>query len=421
MTQIQGARARHTRVLSVAGVTVIGTLCGVYIISQFLRVSVGVIAPNLASEIGLSAVELGFLSSAFFVAFAGAQLPLGVAIDRFGPKRCMLFCAALMVLGSLVFAYGATARDLVLGRILLGFGTASFFMAPLAIYARWFAPEKFSTVTGIHLGIGSLGTLLATAPLAFAVAAVGWRATFVGVGGISVVAAFIVLALVRDDPPGALIERPRESVRESLVGIWKAMGAPSVGRLFALNLATYSSFLLVVGLWGGPYLTHHYGLDLKGRGEILFIPALTQIAGAFFWGPMDRVFRRHKAPVLIGAGSTALLLLALGFFGTLPMVALVTLLAAFGFTSAYMPVLIAHGRSLFPPPLIGRGITLLNMGSMAGVFLSQSVSGALIGLFPSVDGVYPLDAYRLVFALQGLLLAAACLLYSGARDPYARD
>ena len=132
------------------------------------------------------AAQIGLLSSIYFLCFAAAQLPLGVALDRFGPRLCMLVSLAVTVLGCIVFALAHSASGLVLGRALLGLGTASFLMAPMALYARWFPPERFSTLAGIQLGVGSLGALFATAPLAHATASFGWRATFLGVGAASI-------------------------------------------------------------------------------------------------------------------------------------------------------------------------------------------------------------------------------------------
>jgi MFS family permease len=420
MASQSGGSRHYAQILSAAGLAILGSLCSIYIVSQFLRSSVGVIAPNLADEIGLSASDLGLLSSAFFFAFAAAQLPLGVAIDRFGPKSCILACAAFIVVGSVFFALAMSTTGLVFARMLLGLGSASFFMAPLALYARWFAPQRFSTLTGIHLGVGSLGTLLATAPLAFAAAAAGWRAVFFGVAVITIVIAANVGIFVRDDPPGRTASRRNETFRQSVAGVVDAMRIPSVGRLFLVHLSIYSSFLLIVGLWGAPYLTHHYGYDLKGRGELLFVPALMQMFGSFFWGPMDRVFAGHKLPVLLGSAGTLATLVALATFGTIPEAALWAAFAILGFSSAVTPVLVAHGKSLFPAALLGRGITLLNLGTMGGVFLSQLVSGVVIDLFPSENGVYPLEAYRTVFGLQAVFLLAACIAYAGADDPAAR-
>src|SRR5438105_14116785 len=117
-------------------VPLVGALAAIYLVSQFLRNSVGVIAPDLASEIGLSAGEIGLLSSAFFFAFAAAQLPLGIAIDRYGPQRCMLVCAGIALTGTIEFARAATPTGLIAARILMGLGSSCYLMAPLALYAR---------------------------------------------------------------------------------------------------------------------------------------------------------------------------------------------------------------------------------------------------------------------------------------------
>src|SRR5262245_13916817 len=400
-----------------AVVSLVGALIAIYLVSQFLRSSIGVIAPDLAAEVGLSAAEIGLLSSAFFFAFAAVQLPLGMAIDRFGPKTCLLVCATITVVGTVLFASATSPLGLIVARTLLGLGSCSSFMAPLAIYARRFPPHRFATLTGLQLGLGSIGTLLATAPLAFAAAMVGWRATFLGVGVITTVIALLVAAAVDDGRDGDAATRRRESLRDSVAGVAEVLRTPSVGHLFLVHLTGYSSFALVAGLWGGPYLTHVYGYGLQARGDFLFVAAMAQVLGSLVWGPMDRVFGSHKLPVLLGAGCAAAALALLAVVGVMPPALLFAWFAAFGFFCAYTPVMIAHGRSLFPAHLVGRGITVLNMGTMGGVFLAQTASGLIINLFPAVDGVYQLAAYRVVFGLQARLVLTAALIYLGARDP----
>src|SRR5215471_4211714 len=126
----------------------VGTLGASYGVSQFLRNSVGVIAPNLAEELGISATQIGVLSSTFFFAFAAAQLPLGVAIDRYGPKRCMLACGLVVIVGITMFATASTLLGLVTARFLMGVGTSCYLMAPLALYARTFPPDRFTPLAG---------------------------------------------------------------------------------------------------------------------------------------------------------------------------------------------------------------------------------------------------------------------------------
>jgi MFS family permease len=111
-------------------------------------------------------------------------------------------------------------------------------------------------------------------------------------------------------------------------------------------------------------------------------------------------------------------LVLLATIGVLPAPLLVAVFALLGFATGMVPVVMAHGRSLVPPHLLGRTITLLNIGTMGGGFLAQFVSGAIIDLFPSDGGVYPLAAYQLVFALQAVLVLVGGIAYFGSKDSY---
>ena len=396
-------------------VALVATLALAYMVSQFLRNSIGVIAPNIAAEMAIPAAQIGVLSSAFFFSFAAMQLPLGVAIDRFGPKRCMLVCGVVVIASALLFAAGRTPAELVAARIIMGVGTSCYLVAPLALYARRFSADRFAMLAGLHMGVGTVGTLLATAPLAFAAAAIGWRASFCVVAAVMGVAGLLVALLVRAPPQP--VQAPHPTIRESIAGIREVIRIPSVGRLFLMQMATYSSFVIFVGLWGGPYLAHVYGYDLPARGSLLLVPALAQVLGLTAYGWTDRVLGSYRVPVAIGALTTAGFLALLAITGTLPRPWLLLWLVGFGAFAGFTPVVIAHGKSLFPPALVGRGMTLLNMGSMGGVFVTQTVSGLAIDLFAARDGVYPLVAYRVVFALQAAFLVVAVIAYMTARDP----
>ena len=419
-TERGGARIRGVSALSAIAIAVVSTLGLLYVVSQFLRNSVAVIAPNLAAEVGLTPIEIGLLSSIYFLVFAAAQLPLGVALDRFGPKLCMLASIGFTVLGCAMFGLAHEAGGLVAARAMLGFGTASFLMAPIALYARWFPPERFSTFAGIQLGLGSLGAIFATAPLAYATASFGWRMTFFGVGVCTAVIGIMVWLIVSDDPPGVTNTARRETLRESITGIWQVIRTPSMWRVFLVQFTIYPSYVLIAGLWGGPYLTHVYGFDIKGRGDILFVAALMQVLGSFFWGPSDRLFGRYKVPIIIGATACFLSLALLAGLGTLPFWLLLVAFVVLGFSTGMNSVVMSHGRALVAPHLLGRTITLLNMGAMAGSFLVQFVSGSIINLFPTESGAYPLDAYRVVFALQALLVLTGLVFYFGSKDSYLR-
>jgi hypothetical protein len=182
-----------------------------------------------------------------------------------------------------------------------------------------------------------------------------------------------------------------------------------------MNVVAYSSYVLIVGLWGGPFLSDVYGYGLTARGDLLMLPAISHIIGVVVWGHVERYFGTYKPLVLAGALATAAALGLLAALGKPEPRTLAIWLTVFGCLPAFIPVLIAHGRSFLPPHLIGRGMTLFNIGTMGGTFVVQLVSGALIELFPAQAGVYPLDAYRLVFAAQALAIMVASAAYLTVR------
>jgi len=403
--------------------TLLAVLCAIYVVSQFLRNSVGVIAPDIARELGLAPQDLGILSSAFFLAFAAAQIPLGVTIDRYGPRLCMLASVGLAVIGCAVFAWAESLTGLTVGRVLMGLGCSSFFMGPLTIYTRWFRPDRFSTLAGVQLGVGTMGTLFATAPLALSTALYGWRTTFLLVGVATAVVGILVAAVVRDAPKGtpAAPHRP-QSLAESFAGLGEVLRVPGFWQLFAMQFVGYSAFVSVLGLWGGPFATDVLGFDLAERGNLLFATAAAHIVGLFAWGPSDRLFGARRLPVTIGALSTAALLVVLGLFGDRGGAVTYGIFIVLGFAAGFTPVQTGHGRALFDERLVGRGITMLNLATMGGVFVMQAASGAIIGAFAPVESggaalVRPFSAYQAAFFFLAASLVVAWLIYRSAPDP----
>ncbi|MBF9197676.1 MFS transporter [Microvirga terrestris] len=393
----------------------IAALVSIYAVSQFLRNSIGVIANDLARELDLSATQTGLLSSAFFFSFAAVQIPIGILIDRYGPKRTMLATAVLTALGTVLFALAPSASLLIAARVLMGLGCSTFFMAPLVIYARRFPPERFAGLTSLQMGLANTGTLAATAPLAASAAAFGWRASFLAVAVLTVAIALVIVFLV---PRDAGSGKPKETWGAAFRGVTAALKVPSFWPVFFMHLATYGCFASVIGLWAGPWLSDVHGADLTARGNVLLLGASAQICGMLAWGAMDRFWGSYKKPVFIG-GTMTVLLLAVVAFVPLPQPWATLWFVPFGLFVAYTPILTSHGKSLFPSALTGRGITLMNIGTMGGAFLSQSVTGMLIDLVGrSEQGLYRPEGYRLVFGALATALLLSLIFYVRAIDPH---
>ncbi|MBX9759227.1 MAG: MFS transporter, partial [Beijerinckiaceae bacterium] len=328
--------------------------------------------------------------------------------------------AAVVIGGSFYFAMARSYGDLVAARLIIGLGCSSFLMAPLAIYATRFRADRFATIVGVHVAGGNLGSLAATAPLAFVAATMGWREAFALVGALACVATALVYFFASEAHDAAQKRAAsRESAGELLRGVAQAGRTPAFGRVFLLQLASYPAFAAILGLWSGPWLSDVYGMPVEERGQLLLAMVLGQIAGLFAWGSADRLLHSYKIPVIAGA---LLCVAALAFpaLAPLPKGWLLPYVVFFGFVFGFSPLLTAHGKSLFAPRLIGRGLSLMNIASIGGVFVQQLLTGFIIGLFPHeiVDGgrVYPPEAYRAVFGFLAVQLAVVVLAYLGAPD-----
>lgn len=401
-----------------AMIALVGTLGLATAFSQFYRNSVGVIATTLAGELGLTAAQLGTLSSSFFLVFALCQIPVGIVIDRYGPRTAMLGSAAFVVLGSLVFALAESNTGLLAGRSLLGIGCSTFLMAPLVIYSRAFPPATFASLTGLHLSIASLGNIGATVPLALATEAFGWRAAFIAAGLACVALTLAIFSIVRGSfvaPQGAA---PKETLADALKGVARATRVTGFWRLFLIQCSSYSTFGLIIGLWGGPYLAHIHGANVQTQGQVLLAMAIAQVGGMLFWGMADRVVRAYRPVTLAAAGLSVALLVSLILFGhRVGLAGAAVIIAALGFSCAFAPVIVAHGKSMFPATLTGRGMTLLNIGTVGGGFATQWLTGLAVKAVAGPALVYPVAAFQLAFGMQAILLASAALVYAGAPDP----
>ena len=400
----------------------VASLIAIYSISQFFRNAIGVIGPDLAREFDLDARGLSLLASIFFLSFAALQIPLGLIIDRYGPKTAIVSTALIAVAGTILFALAQSFTALLVARLLIGAGCSSFFMGSLAIYAERFPPRRFSTMVGIQLGVGTLGALVATAPLAWSAAAWGWRPSFMAIGALTFILTIAVVLLVRDSQAAqARRTASQESLGAMLGGVTAAIRVPGFWPVFFMQATSYSAVAAVLGLWGGPWLAHVYGMDLAARGNVLFAMVVVQIIGLFIWGPSDRWFGSYRTPGLLG-GLFCLVTVLIGALFTLPAWLITPYLLLYGFAFSTTPVLTAHGRALFPPQLLGRGLTLMNIGTMGGVFAQQALTGLLMESFGAriVDGarVYPPEGYRAVFGLIALELALALILFSRTHDPH---
>jgi predicted MFS family arabinose efflux permease len=380
-----------------------------YVLSQFFRAFLAVLAPVLGIDIGAEPGDLALASGVWFAVFAAMQIPIGIGLDRIGPRRV---AGGLFLLGAgggaALFALAGSPGTVVLAMALIGAGCAPVLMASFYIFARTYPPAIFASLAGALIGIGSAGNIAATAPLALAVEALGWRGAVWALAAVSVAIGLGLLALIRDP-------EPPPPAGPAAVSLGSVLRQPAFLLLVPIIIMHYAPAAGIRGLWAGPYLGDVFGLDTAGIGRITFWMAVAMVAGSFAYGPLDRLLGTRKGVVLAGNLALAASLVALAALPAAGVATAGVLLAAIGFFGASFALVMAHGRAFFPPELIGRGVTFINLLAIGGVGLFQVASGALHGAVAARGGP-PEAPYQAILLASGILVALACGVYAFARD-----
>ena len=398
----------------------LAVLCAGFMASQFFRVSNAVIAPELMRTLSISSEAMGVITGAFFFAFGIMQIPTGMLLDRFGPRRTMSGLFVIAASGSAVFAMAEGIVGLTIGRVLIGIGCAAGLMGMLVTIARWYPPERFAKLSAMVYVVGGAGVLFATTPLAAAADTIGWRGAFWAMAVLTLGFAAMIFAMVRDAAPGQDVESARESFAEMLDGVRAAGANRQLWHVCAIQFVNYGTILAIVGLWAGPYLNDVHGLQGVVRGNVLFVINLAMLVGVLGYGALERKLGSRKRAIAGGSVASAAVLLVLALWPDIGPRSAIGLLIAFTFTSAHIMLNHAHARAVLPDHLVGRGLTLQNVAVFFGVAAMQSVTGLIVGGFTEVGEAANDVAYRSVFGFLALMIVVSLLLYLPVRDVKVR-
>ncbi|WP_339946997.1 MFS transporter [uncultured Albimonas sp.] len=385
-----------------------------YVFSQFYRACLAVLAPYLTTDLGLDAADLGRASGAWFLAFALMQLPVGVGLDRLGPRRTagLLFgiCAAG---GSAIFALAQGPVMITVAMTLIGAGCAPALMALFYIYARGFSMARFAFLTSCTVGVGTLGNIAGTEPFALLIEAVGWRAAMGGFAAVSALSAIATLLLVKD--PARVDPEAGAAHDRGFLEYGELLRLRVFWPLIPMAIVNYAPAAGIRGLWAGPYLSEVFALPAPEVGRAVLWMAVAMSLGAFCYGPLDRVLGTRKWIVAPGNLAAAGCCLALGIWADASASLATLLLAAIGFVGSTYTIVMAHARALAPLRLVGRTVTLMNFFVMAGVGLAQPITGEVVEAARAA-GAPPADAYAQVFILYAAAMVFATVVYLFSRD-----
>jgi MFS family permease len=343
----------------------------------------------------------------WFLTFALMQIPVGELLDRIGPRRT---AAALFLIGgaggAAVFALATAPWHISAAMVLIGVGCSPVLMASFYIFGRVYPAAMFATLGSVMIGVGSLGNIAGTVPLAWAIDVFGWRETLWVLAAISAALAVGVFLTVRD--PARVTGGQKGSVLDLL-------RLPALWLIFPMLIVNYLAAGGLRGLWVGPYLADVYGATNAVVGQATLYMGLAMIVGTFAYGPLDRIFGTRKWVIF---GGNLLGTLAIAALALLPLAGYwpaVLMIVVIGFFGSSFPVIMAHARAFVPPHLAGRGITLMNLFGIGGVGVFQVVTGQVYRATEGPDVAVHLP-YQAVFAVFAVAMAIGLAAYAFSRD-----
>ncbi len=389
-----------------------------YLLSYVFRTVNAVISPDLSADLGISASSLGLLTSAYFLAFAAMQLPAGMMLDRFGPRRVEPVLLTVAGCGALAFAASDNLSGLALARALIGAGVAVCLMAPLKAIAMWYPADRQASLSGWMMVAGGLGALLATAPLAAALAWVSWRGIFVALALTTFAAAAILFFNVPDIP--------RQANAPGLAAQWRGVRSvfrnPRFWWLSPLAAIAMGSFMAIQGLWSVPWLIEVDGYTRDVAARHLLVMGIAILVGYLGLGLFATRLARHGIAarhLFVSGFGLSIFALALIVMRAFPFTYLPW--ALYGFGSAVNVLAFTVLSQGFPRELTARANTALNLLMFSGSFAAQWGIGLLVDASRIALGVDAASGLRLAFGLVLVLdlIAFAWLLLGWRRHSLA--
>ena len=366
-----------------------------YFLSYGLRSVNAVIAPELMHDMDITASGLGLLTSAYFLAFGLFQLPLGLLLDRFGPRRVEAALLLVAAAGSALFAMGTSLQTLALGRALIGLGVSACLMAGFKAFSQWFPVERLPSLTATIMVAGGLGALSASVPVAAALPLLGWRGVFWLVVALLVLASGFLMT-VPDHPAHA----ERETLGQQIRSLGHIYGNRVFWRFAPQGCLVVGGFMAIQGLWAVPWLIEVNGATRGDAAGVLFLMSLAMLAGFLFVATCStRLARSGITPMVllrVGMGLALVVELAI-LLGLAPPASLWPLL---GVSFSLGNIAYSQLAAAFPVALSGRVNTALNLLVFVGAFGLQWGIGAAVDGFVG-SGMGRADAFRATLA--GLL------------------
>jgi len=374
-----------------------------YFLSALLRAVTATLAPVFSLELGLQPADLGLLAGIYFLGFASLQLPLGRALDRFGPRRVQLVLLSLAVVGCAAFAHARGLASLSVARLLIGMGVAACLMAPLTCFRHVFDATTQLRLNSWMLMTGSLGMVASTLPVQWVLPYWGWRGLFMALAALLLLAMLLIAMFAPRAAPAAAAQaggRYRDIMRH-----------PMFVALAPLGFFSYGGLIAIQSLWAGPWLTQVSGWSSAQAAVGLFGINLGMLLAFMSWGVvMPRLARAglHARQVITWGLPASMLML--GLIAVLGAAASAWHWAVWCVLSSCVTLSQPAVGQAFPPAWAGRALSAFNLVIFGGVFCLQWGIGLAIDALGSLGWSRP-GSFQGAMGLFALCCALAQLWF----------
>jgi MFS family permease len=374
---------------------------GAYFLSFLFRTINATVAEPLISEFGLGADDLGLLTSVYFLTFAAAQIPLGVLLDRYGPRQIQSVVLLAAAMGAGLFAASDSFVLLLVGRALIGLGVAAALTAGLKAIVLWFPSERVPLLNGVMIMLAGFGAVTATVPAEFLLVSIGWRGLFGLLAAVSACCAVAIFLIVpKVSSPPATVGRA--------IGLRTVYMDPRFWRLAPLSASCIGTAWALQGLWAARWFSDVESLDRPELLWNLFVMALVSSASALILGVIvHKVRELDISPrALLGFVALVFFLAQLGVLLRIPLPSCLPwgVVAAVSTATVLSYAVLAD---FFPKELAGRANAALNVFHIGCAFVTQYVTGLVLGHWIPQQGHYPEIAYQAAFAINLAIQVAA--------------
>ena len=402
-----------------------GLGCLFYFYENLIQVSPSVMSHELMRDFSVTSQTLGILSGIYFYSYAGMQLPGGVMIDYFGPKRLLTIATLVCAIGTILFGMTNSFYMACLARLMIGFGSAFAVVGTMKLATNWFPAERFAFLTGLMVTIGMLGSIGGEAPLAFLVDHFGWRESMIIMGTIGLILAIFIYIVTADVPKVSIVKYPVHHEEEHVIkNLLELVKNKQLWLVALYGGLMYMSTPVFCGLWGVPFLMLKMSITKTYAANLISLVFIGWVIASPLWGIYSNYVGRRKTPMIIASigcliSSILFIYMPIGSSDWLVKVALF----AFGlFSAAFLPAF-SVASEICNRRYVATGLSFMNMMNMIGIALVQPAIGFLLdkawtGNMQNDVRIYSLEAYQSSLMILPIAIFIALLIVPFIRETY---